>query len=106
MDSDSAVAKKSRDPHQTDFVQEPQRFLEFVGTAWRMGGDGLVAEITLDIACELVGRSVSAGGLFLEALHHNPIQVASNALQQSRWFSPTLPGDLHPDGSVEGVQSG
>ncbi len=51
-------------------------FFQAVSAAGRAGLDDLVGEIALDVAGEAVGRLVAPGAVFLERLHHDPVELA------------------------------
>ena len=59
-----------------------KRLLELVGRARRPGKDRLVIQVPLEIGGQPVGRLVTAGAVLLQALHHNPVQVALELVDQ------------------------
>src|ERR1043166_1831784 len=52
--------------------------LEAVEPARRSGDDGFVAQMTADVGREAVGGFVTARAVFLQALHHDPVEVGGN----------------------------
>ena len=75
----------SRAGYENHFVSANQ-FLEFVKLGRWASDDRLVAQVPLNVGRESVGRLVSAGAVFLQALHHDPVQVAAQLADQSLLF--------------------
>ena len=51
-------------------------FLEPVGRAGGAGDDGFVVEVPLQVGGHTVRRLVTPGPVLLQALHHDPVQIA------------------------------
>ena len=54
------------------------RMVEAAG--FRPGRDRFVVEMALEIGSQPVGRLVTAAAVFLQALHHDPVQIPANLL--------------------------
>ena len=54
------------------------QLLETVGSTGGTGGHRFVAQMTLDVLSQVVGGFVATGAIFLEGLHHDPVEVAPN----------------------------
>src|SRR5262245_2248363 len=54
----------------------PNRLLKPVRCTWRTGDHRFIVEVSLEISLKTVGRLVAAIAVFLQALHHDPIQVS------------------------------
>src|SRR5204862_5890043 len=53
------------------------RFSEPVESARWASHDGFIAQVPLDVRGQAIGRLVTPSAFFLQTLHHNPIQIAS-----------------------------
>src|SRR6185436_7420401 len=51
--------------------------------ARRTSGDGLVVEETFDVFGEPVCGFVTTGAVFLQALHHNPVEIAAQGMDEA-----------------------
>ena len=58
-------------------------FLKLIESAGRTGGDRLVVEMPLDVHRQAVGRFVTARAVFLQALHHDPVEVAAQQAERA-----------------------
>ena len=57
----------------------PDGLLKLIETAGRTGDHRLAVQMPLDVHGQAVGRLVAARAVFLQALHHDPVQVAPHA---------------------------
>ncbi len=66
--------------------------------------DGFAAEEMLDIDGEVAGGVVAAGAVLFERFHHDPIQVASDLVNELRGHGATLPGNRRKVRRLHGAQ--
>jgi hypothetical protein len=64
-----------------------RHFLEPVKLTGRTGEDRFVVEMPLEIERQAVGSIVTTGAVLLQALHHDPVEVALELVQQLRRVS-------------------
>ena len=64
----------------------PNRFLESVRRCRRTSRHRLVVQMPFDVHCHATGRLVAAAPILLQALHHDPIQIAQQRPDQLRRF--------------------
>ena len=55
----------------------PHQLLETVEVARRTGEDRFIAQVTLNVHRQAVGRFVAARAVFLQGFHHDPVEVPS-----------------------------
>ena len=67
---DTAPARAKR-----QLVPAP-RFLKSIGRARRTGDDRFVVQVPLEVRGQTVGRLVAARAVLLQALHHDPVEIA------------------------------
>jgi hypothetical protein len=60
----------------------PNQFLKPIRRARGPGEDGFVIEVSLDVTREAVGRFVPPGAIFLQALHHDPVHIAAQQVNE------------------------
>ena len=70
----------------------PPGLLQPVSSARRPGDDGFVVQVPLEVRRQAVGRLVAAGAVLLQALHHDPVQVAPDQFHQMHAFGAVLFG--------------
>src|SRR4051812_49800274 len=54
----------------------------------------LVFEVPLDVQTERIGGRITAGAIFLQRLHDDPVQIATNQSGKLRALSLAMPGDI------------
>ena len=67
--------------HENQFVSSHQ-FLESVKVARRTGHHRFIVQMALNVRGQAVGRFVTAGAVFFQRLHHDPVQVAAHQMNQ------------------------
>ena len=99
--------ERGRDGHpggEGEFVAADE-LAEQVGRGRRAGDDDFVREMPLEIEREAVGRVVAVAAVFLQALHHDPVNVATERAGQLRAVGvPALRGGRQLR-AVEGLDS-
>jgi hypothetical protein len=78
-----------------NFIPLP-RLLELVGGTGRPGRHGFVVHVTSQVHGQSVGRFVTPGAIFLQALHHDPVQVATEHGRELGHFGPAALGCRRP----------
>ena len=63
--------------------------LQPIGGARRPGNDRFVVEMPLEVGRQAVGRLVTSAAILFQALHHNPVQVAPEQMDQPGRFDRT-----------------
>jgi hypothetical protein len=66
---------------KSEFVPSHES-LEAVEPTRGMGGNRLTVQVALNIKRQLVGRFITTGAVLFQALHHNPVQVATDIVNE------------------------
>src|SRR5262249_26551137 len=63
------------------------------GRRWT-GLHGLILQVALDVSSQAAGRLIAPSAVFLERLHHDPVELTANLPAQRPWLHATPGG--HP----------
>ena len=78
---------------------------EQIAGARRTGHDRLILQMPAEVGGEAVGGFVAAAAVFLERLHHDPVEVAADLFAEFQRLSAALAGDVRK-GGAEGADAG
>ena len=64
-----------------------------IGNGVRAGEHRLVVQVPGKIQRQTIGRLITPGALFFQALHHDPVEIAIQRMNQPGGFGLTIPGN-------------
>jgi hypothetical protein len=93
----SSYRREEEDGHEYQGCQRtlvaPGKLADPIPQRGRTGRHGLIAEVAGDVLGQAVGRLVAAGAVFLQALHHDPVQLTAHQPGQPARVQPPVGRD-------------